>query len=84
MQLKQRYSDLSEDYFRVLKAHMASEDKSDQKWATQELSKAFVKMLPQDLTTDGQAISFIINGVLADKNGINPETTGRSEGHDTV
>ena len=37
-----------------------------------------------DITTDGQPITFIVSGPLAEKNGITPETDRGSEGQDTV
>ena len=61
MKLAQRYSDLSEDYFKILKEFAQSEDKNDRKWAAQELSKAFVKMIPQDMdiTSGGEPIPLL-------------------------
>lgn len=53
LKLAQRYSDLSEDYFKILKDLSQSEDKADQKFFIQEMSKAYVKMIPQSLDLDG-------------------------------
>ena len=50
--IKQRYSDLSEDYFEKLKGFLNSKDKHDRQFAIKELSKAFVKMIPQKLAGD--------------------------------
>jgi len=49
LKIKQRYSALTEPYFRVLMKFLKSEDKSDQKFAVTEISKAFVKMIPQSI-----------------------------------
>jgi len=43
-----RYSDLSEDYFRTLKEFINSDVKEDRKFAVQQLTPAFSKMIPQD------------------------------------
>lgn len=45
-----RYSELSESYFRVLRKHLESNKKDDEKWAVEQLTKAFTKMLPQEVT----------------------------------
>lgn len=47
--MKRRYSALTEPYFKVLQEFLESEDKADRKFAVQELSKAFVKMIPQSV-----------------------------------
>lgn len=47
-----RYSELTEPYFRVLKKHLNSEKKEDEKWAVEQLTKAFTKMIPQDVNAD--------------------------------
>lgn len=59
LKLFERYSDLTEPYFRVLRTKLNSVEDSDQKWAVEQLSKAFVKMLPQDIdvTSQGESIS---------------------------
>lgn len=57
LRLYERYSDLTEDYFRVLKEHLNSEEKKDQQWAASELSKGLVKMIPQDVTSGGEPIN---------------------------
>lgn len=56
LQIAQRYADLSEDYFKFLKEMYASEDKADKKWASEQLAKAYTKMIPQDFTSGGQPI----------------------------
>ena len=52
IKIKQRYSALSVFYFRILKKFLQSKKEENQKWAVQELSKAFVKMIPQVLSGD--------------------------------
>lgn len=49
MRIKQRFSALSEPYFKVLMEFLESDDKLDRKFAVSELSKAFVKMIPQSV-----------------------------------
>lgn len=48
LQIK-RYADLNEPCFKVLKKHLESGRKEDEKWAIEQLTKAFVKMIPQAL-----------------------------------
>lgn len=59
LKLFRRYSELTEPYFKVLKSRLDSKDMQQENWAVEQLNKAFVKMLPQDvdLTTLGQAIN---------------------------
>lgn len=60
LKLFERYSELTEPYFRVLRKKLNSDaDPSAQMWAVEQLSKAFVKMLPQDidLTTKGESLN---------------------------
>ena len=47
LRIKQRYADLSVDHFKFLKRMQASKKIEDNKFAAQELSKAFIKMIPQ-------------------------------------
>lgn len=56
LQIAQRYSDLTEPAFRVLKEMLDSDDKNDKKWAVEQLGKAFVKMIPQDITSGGKEL----------------------------
>jgi len=44
--LKKRYSALSEEYFKFISGMFENGDKADKKWASEQLSRAFVKMLP--------------------------------------
>lgn len=47
-----RYSELSVSYFRVLKKHLNSNNVANEKWAVEQLTKAFTKMIPQDGNLD--------------------------------
>lgn len=49
MRIKQRYSALSVPYFNVLKGFLEGDNVIDQKFAISELTKAFVKMIPQSV-----------------------------------
>jgi len=56
-----RYADLSEPYFRVLKKKLESDvDPAAQMWAVEQLSKAFVKMIPQTLDGMGENGALVI------------------------
>lgn len=57
LQMAQRYSDLSVPAFKVLRQMLDSDDKADQKWAVEQLGKAFVKMIPQDHTSGGEPLT---------------------------
>ena len=56
MQIKERYTALSEPFFRVLKKYLNSEIPDDEKWAVEQLNKAYVKMIPQDMTSGGKEL----------------------------
>lgn len=56
LKIAQRYSDLTEPAFNVLREMLESEDKADKKWAVEQLGKAFVKMIPQDVTSGGKEL----------------------------
>ena len=47
LEIKKRYSDLSPKFFNILKRSLDSKNKEDNKWAVEQLNKAFVKMIPQ-------------------------------------
>ena len=53
LQIKQRYADLSAPYFKVLKEALMKGEKADQKWAVEQLTKAYTKMIPQEVTGEG-------------------------------
>jgi hypothetical protein len=50
LRMFERYSELSVPYFKVLKKHLSSAISEDQKWAVEQLTKAFVKMIPTEIT----------------------------------
>lgn len=52
MQIAKRYNTLTEPFFKKLNLLLNSEDKEDNKFAIQQLNKAYVKMIPQQLTGD--------------------------------
>lgn len=55
-----RYSELTEPYFRVLRKHLESENKHDEKWAVEQLTKAFTKMIPTEVGgIDGKPIPIL-------------------------
>ena len=54
--IKQRYADLTEPVFKVLKKALASNNTADKKWAVEQVGKAFIKMIPQDVTSGGDKI----------------------------
>lgn len=56
LEIAQRYSALSEPFFRVLKKNLESGDEKKEQWAVEQLSKAFTKMIPQDFTSGGQPL----------------------------
>jgi len=49
LHIKQRYAALSEEFFIFLKDMFENGDKIDKKWASEQMSKAFVKMIPQSI-----------------------------------
>lgn len=57
LEIAQRYSDLTEPAFKVLKEMLESEEKSDRKWAVEQLGKAYTKMIPQDVTSGGKPLT---------------------------
>jgi hypothetical protein len=55
LKIFERYSELSIPYFRVLKKKLESDaDPAAQMWAVEQLTKAFVKMIPQTLDGTGE------------------------------
>lgn len=57
LNIAQRYADLTPKAFEVLNEMLTSEDKTDKKWAVEQLSKGLVKMIPQDITSGGQPLT---------------------------
>lgn len=56
LNIAQRYSDLSEPFFKILKKNLESGDDAKERWAVEQLSKAYVKMIPQDVTSGGKEL----------------------------
>jgi len=52
LEVMRRYAVLAPKYFAVLKKCLDSEKPEDYKWATEQLNKAFVKMIPQTFAGD--------------------------------
>ena len=77
LELIRRYSELSDKYFAFLIEMYESGDKADKKWACERLEKAYVKMIPQDLTSGGEKLEVlpILGGIS--KNGISKNQSGR-------
>lgn len=50
LRMFERYSELSVPYFKVLKARLKSNIHTEQNWAVEQLTKAFVKMIPTEIT----------------------------------
>lgn len=58
LNIKQRYSDLAPEAFAVIKEFLNSKKVEDRKWAVEQLSKGFQKMIPQEISgVDGQPIN---------------------------
>lgn len=53
LQVIRRYQDLAPKFFAVLTEFLNSEKKEDKKWAVEQLSKAYPKMIPQQVTGEG-------------------------------
>lgn len=49
LKIAQRYADLTDDFFKVIKKHLNGKNEANQKWAVEQLSKGFVKMIPQEI-----------------------------------
>jgi hypothetical protein len=67
LNIADRYSALSEPYFKFLKKMLNSKELADQKWAAERLEKAYVKMIPQDVTSGGQPINITFDSAFIKK-----------------
>jgi hypothetical protein len=76
LQIARKYSALSDKYFEFLMEMLDSEEKADRKWASERLEKAYVKMIPQDVTTGGQPINISFDSAF--KDGASSQTEGDS------
>jgi hypothetical protein len=79
LQILRRYADLSEPYFKVLKDHLNSESKEDQRWAADNLKSAFAKMIPQKLEGAGDDGEFVLKVVNYASSGNNDTSQLRAE-----
>lgn len=52
LKIIERYAELTEPFFKVLKEALEGKNKRDKHWAIEQLSKGFVKMIPQKLGND--------------------------------
>lgn len=64
LELLRRYTALTEPFFKVLTEMLNSEEKADKKWAAEQLGKAYVKMIPQDVTSGGQPLNIQFDGLF--------------------
>ena len=64
LQIIERYSALTEPFFVVLTEMLQSKEKSDRKWAVEQLNKAYTKMIPQDVTSGGQPLNINFDGLF--------------------
>jgi len=53
LQIVERYAALSDRYFQVLQKFLNSKVKGDQRFALEQLSKAYPKMIPTQITGAG-------------------------------
>ena len=49
LKIKERYSALTPKFFAVLEKFLNSKLKYDQKWAIEQLNKAYIRMIPQEM-----------------------------------
>jgi hypothetical protein len=56
LEIKRRYADLAPKYFKALNEFLESPEKSERKFALEQLGKAFTKMIPQDVTSGGKEL----------------------------
>lgn len=72
LQIMQRYSVLAPKFFAVLNKFLASKKPEDQKWAAEQLTKAYVKMIPQQIAGDpNNPLTLQITGMKIVKDGDN-------------
>lgn len=79
MRLKERFSELSEPYFLALKGFLESDEKADQKFAIEQLTKAYSKMMPTEITgEDGKPIIIHLAKEIAETEDLNEPTSDPS------
>jgi|WetSurMetagenome_2_1015567.scaffolds.fasta_scaffold23663_4 hypothetical protein len=75
LKIKTRYAALSEPYFNFIKEMLDGPEKEDRKWAAEQLSKAFVRMIPNQVTgEDGGPVIIQVTSEGANKYGLNSNT----------
>lgn len=85
LEITRRYADLTPRVFEVVTEMLNSNDKLDKKWAVDFVGKALVKMIPQDVTSGGEAIVIKIAQDISEKhNDFNSSTIGDSKGQAQV
>lgn len=88
LEIVKRYSELSPLFFKFLKEMLESKDKGDKKWATEQLGKAYTRMIPQTLQGGESDRPLIIQiaGEVKDKYDAktNNTTSGNSEGQTQI
>ncbi len=62
LKLFERYSELTEPYFRVLKKRLESGMPDQENWAVEQLTKAYTKMIPQTLAGDPENPLHVVTG----------------------
>ena len=83
LKIKERYAELADPFFKFLREMLESDNKVDKKWATEQLGKAYSRMIPQTLQGDSNSPLIIqIAGEVKDKYDANTNktTSGDSEG----
>jgi hypothetical protein len=77
LQIMQRYAVLAPKYFKVLNKFLDSESKEDNRWANEQLTKAFVKMIPQTVAGDpNNPLSLIFDNSFKNVATPIPKTSG--------
>jgi|SRR5215216_5441912 len=86
LRLFERYSELTEPYFRVIREHFESDKKEDRRWAVERIEKAFVKMIPQETDLTSGGLPLILPGEIINKNALDTPSSTKpdSEGHPPI
>ena len=75
-----RYAELAPKYFKFIQEMLDSKNVEDKKWAVERLDKAFVKMVPQKLSGEGDDGEIIVKVISY---GDNPTSPVHAEGIST-
>jgi len=73
LEIAERYSALSVPFFKFLKKMLESSEVADQKWAAERLEKAYIKMIPQDITSGGKELQVTVLSFTPDANTDTPQ-----------